>query len=288
MHTAATRPPTRGPPTRVDSERALLEPCAAQVLRADRYRRAGPQEMPGLRHPAGDAGSRVPDDALFAIELEINDMPPAARLVALQEHSRPLVAGLRNWLASEHGKMFGHTPVAKAFDYLFRDERWVAFTRFLDDGRVRSLNNAAERSLPGAAFGGKSWFFVGSERGGDRAAFMYTPIVTEKMNDIDPRAWLADVLARPPDTRISRMTEVLPLNWRPTTTAPRKAAKLRPRPEDYAIPVYAPRNLPSAAPIRPRTAPESRPSPAPPARRDARASQRRRREASSGAAGRCA
>ncbi len=53
---------------------------------------------------------------------------------------------------------------------------------------------------------------------------MHTPIVTARMNDNDPRAWLADVLARLPDTKISRVTEVLPWNWKPIATAPRQAA----------------------------------------------------------------
>ena len=61
------------------------------------------------------------------------------------------------------------------------------------------FNNAAERALRGIALGRKSWLFAGLERGGDRAAFMYTLIVSCKMNDIDPQAWMADVLARLPD-----------------------------------------------------------------------------------------
>ena len=83
--------------------------------------------------------------------------------------------------------MSKHNPVAKAINYMFEKEgRWEAFTRFLDDGRICLTNNAAERSLRGAALGRKSWLFAGSERGGDRAAFMYSLIVTAKMNDIDP------------------------------------------------------------------------------------------------------
>ena len=75
-------------------------------------------------------------------------------------------------------------------------------------------NNAAERALRGVALGRKSWLFAGSERGGDRAAFMYTLIVTAKMNDIDPQAWLADVLKRLPDMPVSRVHELLPWNWK--------------------------------------------------------------------------
>ena len=75
--------------------------------------------------------------------------------------------------------MSKHNPVAKAINYMLDEEgRWEAFTAFLDDGRLCLTNNAAERALRGIALGRKSWLFAGSERGGDRAAFMYTLIVT--------------------------------------------------------------------------------------------------------------
>ena len=78
--------------------------------------------------------------------------------------------------------------------------------------------------LRGVALGRKSWLFAGSERGGDRAAFMYTLIVTAKMNDIDPQAWLADVLARIAATQQSQLSELLPWHWRRTTVEHRSAA----------------------------------------------------------------
>jgi transposase len=89
----------------------------------------------------------------------------------------------------------------------------MAFTRFLDDGRICLSNNAAERALRGIALGRKSWLFCGSDRGGQRAAAMYSLIVTAKMNDIDPQAWLADVLARIAAHPASRIDELLPWNW---------------------------------------------------------------------------
>ena len=95
-----------------------------------------------------------------------------------------------------------------------KDGRWQAFTAFLDDGRICLTNNAAERALRGVALGRKSWLFAGSERGGQRAAAMYSLIITAKMNDIDPQAWLADVLARLPDMPVSRVHELLPWNWK--------------------------------------------------------------------------
>lgn len=104
-----------------------------------------------------------------------------------------------------------HAPVAQAMDYMLR--RWDSFIRFLDDGRVCLTNNAAERALRGIALGRKAWLFAGSDRGAERAAVMYGLIGTARLNDIDPQAWLADVLARIADTPQSRLSELLPWNW---------------------------------------------------------------------------
>jgi transposase len=87
--------------------------------------------------------------------------------------------------------------------------------QFLDDGRICLTNNAAERALRGIALGRKSWLFAGSDRGGDRAAVMYTLIVTAKLNEVDPQGWLADVLARIAEMPQTRLDELLPWNWKP-------------------------------------------------------------------------
>ncbi|SPJ25951.1 hypothetical protein PAA8504_03807 [Palleronia abyssalis] len=155
-------------------------------------------------------------DAVFDIEREINGLDAGSRLEVRQLRSRPLVDDLHEWMRSERDTMSKHNPVAKAISYMFKKDRWEAFTRFLDDGRICLTNNAAERALRGVALGRKSWLFAGSERGGDRAAFIYSLIVTAKMNDIDPQAWLADVLARLPDMTASQVPDLLPWNWAPT------------------------------------------------------------------------
>ena len=108
------------------------------------------------------------------------------------------------------------SEVAKAIDYLLAPNHWPGFTRFLEDGRICLSNNAAERTLRGVALGRKSWLFAGSERGGERAAAMYTLIGTAKLNDIDPQAWLADAIARIPDMPAARLPELLPWNWAAT------------------------------------------------------------------------
>jgi transposase len=152
-------------------------------------------------------------DAIFDIERDINGLDPKARLEARIRLSAPLLTDLEAWLRSERAQMSKHNPVAKAINYLFEKDHWPAFTRFLTNGRVCLTNNAAERSLRGTALGRKAWLFAGSDRGGDRTAFMYSLIITAKMNEIEPQAWLADVLARMPALTVSRLPELLPWNW---------------------------------------------------------------------------
>ena len=97
-----------------------------------------------------------------------------------------------------------------------------AFTRFLHDGRICLTNNAAERALRGIAIGRKAWLFAGSDRGGERAAAIYTPIATAKLNGRDPCAWLASVPRRIADHPASRLDELLP--WKCAERAGKLAA----------------------------------------------------------------
>ena len=123
------------------------------------------------------------------------------------------MTGLEIWMRAERAKLSRHADVAKAIDYMLT--RWPAFTSFLDDGRICLTNNAAERALRGLALGRKAWLFAGSDRGAERAALMYTLIQTAKLNDVDPQAWLADVLTRITDTPQTQLAELLPWKWPP-------------------------------------------------------------------------
>src|SRR5258707_260703 len=100
----------------------------------------------------------------------------------------------------------------------------VLFARFLADGRICLPNNAAERALRGLALGRKAWLFAGSDRGGQRDDILYGLIVTAKLNDVDPQAWLADILARIAEHPASRIDDLLPWNWRPRSTPRSQAA----------------------------------------------------------------
>ena len=151
-------------------------------------------------------------DAIFDIEREINGRSIDERLVVRRARVAPLVSELETWMHNERAKLSRHSEVAKAMNYMLT--RWDTFTRFLDDGRICLTNNAAERALRGIALGRKSWLFAGSDRGGERAAVMYTLIQTARLNDVDPQAWLADVLARINDHNIQKLDQLLPWNWK--------------------------------------------------------------------------
>ena len=150
-------------------------------------------------------------DAIFDVERSINGVPAEQRLAIRKQHVAAMVSALETWMRIARSKMSRHADVAKAMDYMLK--RWPTFSRFVDDGRICMTNNAAERALRGIALGRKSWLFAGSDRGGERAAAMYSLIVTAKLNDVDPRAWLADVLARIADHPASRLHELLPWHW---------------------------------------------------------------------------
>ena len=161
-------------------------------------------------------------DELFAIEREINGQQPDQRRSVRQLRSKPLVDDLACYLREERRRLSSKSPVAKAIDYSLK--RWAAFTRFLDDGRICMSNNAAERSVRGVAVGRKNWTFCGSDSGGRRAAAIYTLIETCSLNNVDARAWLADVLARIADHPAKQIADLLPWNWKAAQTVAAPAA----------------------------------------------------------------
>jgi transposase len=196
-------------------------PFFAMADIAANARRTAQGKTPGVISPLALAAVRR-IDALFEIERSINGHSAERRRAVRQELSAPLVADLERWLREQRAKLSRGNDLAKAMDYMLK--RWPAFTRFLDDGRICLSNNAAERALRGIALGRKSWLFAGSDRGGQRAAAMYSLIVTAKLNEVDPQAWLADVLARIAEHPAHRIDELLPWNWRPRSTPRSQAA----------------------------------------------------------------
>ncbi|PZX13038.1 transposase IS66-like protein [Palleronia aestuarii] len=186
---------------------------------------------PSISPLALEAVRRI--DGIFDAERAINGASVDARLDAQRETIAPMVADLERWMRDERARLSRHAPVARAMDYMLR--RWPGFATFLEDGRACLTNSEpvnatgsreqanAERALRGVALGRKAWLFAGSNRGGERAAFVYGMIATAKLNSVDPHAWLADVLAHIADMPASRLDDLLPWNWAATVTTAKAA-----------------------------------------------------------------
>jgi transposase len=156
---------------------------------------------------------------LFNIEAEINGHAPEHRHTVRQERSLPMLADLKDFLAAALASISRKSSLAGAIRYSL--SRWPALCRFTHDGRLEMTNNSAERAIRPLALGRKNYLFAGSDRGGRRAALIYTIVQTATLNDLDPEAYLRDVIARIADHPIHRVDALLPWNWdgAPTTVS---------------------------------------------------------------------
>jgi transposase len=147
---------------------------------------------------------------LYAIETVIRGQPPEERRGVRQARAGPLLTDLKVWLTATYVAASKKSALAGAIRYTLN--RWQALTRYCDDGRLEIDNNAAERALRAVALGRKNYLFVGSDKGGDRAAAMYTLLGTAKLNGLDPEAYLRHVLERIAEHPINRIDALLPWN----------------------------------------------------------------------------
>lgn len=149
---------------------------------------------------------------LYCIEAEAAGLDSEARHRVRQQHAKPAVEALKDWLTTIRPQVLGAAGAASAIDYSLK--RWAALTRYLDDGRYPIDNNPIENAIRPIALGRKNWLFAGSETAGRRAAAIMSLIATAKANDLDPHAWLTDVLTRLPTTRYRDICELLPHRWK--------------------------------------------------------------------------
>jgi transposase len=147
---------------------------------------------------------------LYAIEADLRGHQPDERRRARQERSFPLLASMKQWFEEVLVKLSKKSETAQAVRYALG--RWEALLRYVDDGRLEIDNNVAERALRAVALGRKNYLFAGSDRGGERAAAIYSLIGTAKLNDVDPEMYLREVLSRIADHPINRIEELLPWN----------------------------------------------------------------------------
>ncbi|WGI21224.1 IS66 family transposase [Amylibacter sp. IMCC11727] len=161
-------------------------------------------------HVAEEAIQRIAQ--LYAVEKEARGSPPGQRVALRQQKAKPILDDLESWLQGELPKLSGKTPLANAIRYALT--RMKRLRDYLDHGFLELDNNTAERSMRGIAIGRKNYMFMGSERGGQSAAIIYTLMETAKLNNVDPQEWLTDVLTRIANHKINRIDELLPWNYK--------------------------------------------------------------------------
>ena len=135
-----------------------------------------------------------------------------------QTESTAVMAEFKAWLDAEQGRHLPKGPMGEAINYTLG--QWAALTLFLTDPHLPVDNNASERALRVAALGRKNFLFVGNDHAGENLAGLYSLIATCEANDVNPVAYLADVLVRVQTHPNSRIDELLPHNWTPPRAEP--------------------------------------------------------------------
>jgi transposase len=171
---------------------------------------------------AADLLARVA--SLYVIEAEIRFRPAEHRRQVRQDRSRPIVEALQAWLQAQLPRLPHASDLAKAMRYALK--HWLGLVAFLDDGRIEMDTNVVERAIRPNTLNRKNALFAGSDGGARHWAIAMTLIQTSKLNNVDPTAWLTDVLERIVSgrTRSHELASLLPWNWQPIDAAARRAA----------------------------------------------------------------
>jgi transposase len=174
----------------------------------DIVKAAPPGAPPGLAHEAIRFFGEI-----YRIERETSAADPDERRRHRQLHTRPVAQNLRQWLQHHAPTLLPKSPLGQAVRYALSN--WTALTAFIDEGQLLADNNTAERAMRPVAISRKNWLWAGSERGGHAAAVAFSLIQTAKLNQVEPYAWLHDVLQRINDHPVTRLEELLPMHRKP-------------------------------------------------------------------------
>jgi transposase len=158
---------------------------------------------------------------LYEVEKRARDLAAASRCALRQSESGPVLAQLKAWLDEQNPSVPPKSPMGLAISYA--RSQWIALTRYLEDGILDIDNNAAERALRRVAIGRKNWMFAGSDKGGHRAAIIYTLVASCARLKIDPYDYLRDVLERLPTHSPDALAELTPQAWKLSRVAAQAA-----------------------------------------------------------------
>ena len=151
---------------------------------------------------------------LYRVEEQARSLSVEERLHLRQLESRPILDKLHDYLLEIEVEVLPKSPEGRAVRYTLKN--WTALTRYCEDGNLEIDNNATERAIRGVAVGRNNWMFFGSDHGGSTAATLRSFVASCQRVDVEPFAWLSDVLSRIAAHPINKLAELLPHNWAPT------------------------------------------------------------------------
>jgi transposase len=149
---------------------------------------------------------------LYDIErvLREGDASPGKRRQLRQEKAVPILERFRAWLEANTG--LPRSPWGQAVSYSLG--RWKKLIRYTQDGRIEIDNNLIENKIRPVAIGRRNYLFSGSHAAAQRAAVIYSLLASCKQHEVNPQAWLSDVLSRLPRHPHKRVHELLPHHWK--------------------------------------------------------------------------
>jgi hypothetical protein len=154
---------------------------------------------------------------LYEIERQTRDWGESQRLQMRQDLAVPILEKLKTWLEAQRAEVLPKSPMSEAIGYALNN--WSALIRYTEAGFLSIDNNVAEREMKRIAIGRKNWLFVGSERGGETAAVLISFTSTCQRLQVEPWAYLQDVLSRLPTTPAEQLDSLLPDRWKATHQA---------------------------------------------------------------------
>jgi len=153
--------------------------------------------------------------SLYAIEREAEELNLSHEQIKTlrEEKSYPILKDFEKWIYAEYEKVLPKSLIGQALAYSYNI--YPRLVRYVLDGRYKIDNNGAENGVRGLALGRKNYLFCGNDQAAVRTAMIYSLLGSCKAANINPFAWLTDVLKRIPDHSIIRLQELLPANWKP-------------------------------------------------------------------------
>ena len=152
---------------------------------------------------------------LYRIERRARGLSAAGRLALRQHWAVPVLEELRVYQERARMSALPKSPEGMAIGYTISN--WRALCRYAGDGDLAIDNNGAARSLRGVAVGRRNWTFFGRDRGGRTAAVLTSFMASCRQSQIDPWAYLRDVLTRIAAHPVNTLDELLPSNWKPAS-----------------------------------------------------------------------